>query len=111
LTKEVAVRSLAAILLALGLAGCVYYPPPADPLEVSFNAAMGALQDAGLAVVTADRATGTLRGTRGNVEGIIQVSLRSDGRVGVAINARDPARSDPGLVDRLTDAYNRRMGR
>jgi hypothetical protein len=108
-------RSLAAILLALGLAGCVaYYPAPApaaDPMEVSFNAAVGAFQDAGLTVVSADRASGTVRGTRGSVEGVIQVSMRADGRVGVAINARDPGKSDPGLVDRLTDAYNRRMGR
>jgi hypothetical protein len=107
-------RSLAAIVLALGLAGCVAYypaPAPADPLEVSFNAALGALQDVGLTVAQADRATGTLRGTRGNVEGVIQVSMRSDGRVGVAINARDPGKQDPALVDRLTEAYNRRMGR
>jgi hypothetical protein len=110
MTKGVAMRSLAAILLALGLAGCVAYPEP-DPVEVSFNAALAALQDAGLNVVTADRVTGTLRGARGNVEGVIQVSMRNDGRVGVQINARDPTNVDPGLVDRLTQAYNRRMGR
>jgi hypothetical protein len=82
-----------------------------DPIEVSFNAAHGALSDAGLTVVSADRATGTLRGARGDVEGIIQVSMRADGRVGVAVSSRDPAKRDPGLVDRLTEAYNRRMGR
>jgi hypothetical protein len=103
-------RFLATILLALGLAGCVAYAPP-DPLEISFNAAMGALQDVGLNVVNADRATGTLRGVRGEVEGVINVAMRNDGRVGVQINARDPANRDPGLVDRITAAYNRRMGR
>jgi hypothetical protein len=105
-----AMRVLATILVVLGLSGCVSYPPP-DPVEVSFNAALGALQDVGLNVVTADRATGTLRGARGDVEGVIQVAMRNDGRVGVQINARDPANRDPGLVDRITAAYNRRMGR
>ncbi len=35
-------RIIAAILLALGLAGCVVYAPPApvDPVEASFNAAV-----------------------------------------------------------------------
>jgi hypothetical protein len=105
-------RIVAAILLALGLAGCVVYAPaPVDQVEVSFNAAHGALQDVGLNVVSADRATGTLRGVRGDVEGVIQVAMRNDGRVGVQITARDPANRDPGLVDRITNAYNRRMGR
>jgi hypothetical protein len=72
---------------------------------------MGAIGDAGLTLVTADRATGTLRGTRGSVEGIISVRQRPDGRVGVEITARDPDRADPTLVQRMTDAYNRRMGR
>ena len=63
-------RILAAVFLALGLAGCYYYGPPPGappgppPMEVSFNAAQGALQDVGLSVVSADRATGTLRGAR-----------------------------------------------
>jgi hypothetical protein len=109
-------RALAALLLAVGLSGCyVYAPPPPPqgppPMEVSFNAAQGALQDAGLTVVSADRATGVIRGTRGDVEGIIRVETRVDGRVAVQINVNDPARRDPGLSDRLTQAYNRRMGR
>ena len=39
------------------------------------------------------------------------VRTRADGRVGVEISARDPGRQDPGLVERLTNAYNGRMGR
>ena len=110
-------RILAAVLLAIGLSGCYYYGPPPGPapgpppMEVSFNAAQGALQDVGLNVVSADRAGGVLRGTRGDVEGIIRVETRSDGRVGVAITVNDPSKRDPGLSERLTAAYNRRMGR
>jgi hypothetical protein len=95
-------------LLALGLAACVAYEPvPADPMAAPWSAAIGAVEDAGLTLVTADRNTGTIRGTRGATEGTILVRMRSDGRVGVEINAK----GDPGLTQRLTDAYNRRMGR
>ena len=105
-------RLAALFLLALGLAGCVVYEPaPVDPMARPWQAAMGAIQDAGLALVTADQATGTVRGTKGSVEGIISVRMRNDGRVGVEITARDPEGRDPGLTRRLTDAYNFRMGR
>jgi hypothetical protein len=100
---------IASLVLALALAACA--TAPADPMEQPFQAALGALQDAGLTVVNADRATGTLRGTRGNVEGVIEVRMRPDGRVGVEMKARDPDNRDPNLTDRLLQAYNRRMGR
>jgi hypothetical protein len=113
---NVFVRFVCALAVALGLAGCYVYPypyppPPADPMDQPWAAATGALQDVGLTIVTADRSTGTLRGTRGNVEGIIEVRMRADGRVGVEMKARDPDNRDPKLTDRLLEAYNRRMGR
>jgi hypothetical protein len=106
-------RRLAAFLLiALGLAACVAYEPvPVDPMQQPWQSAIGAIGDAGLTLVTADRGTGTIRGARGNVEGIIAVRMRNDGRVGVEISSRDPDGRDPTLVQRLTEAYNRRMGR
>ena len=106
-------RALAALIAVLFLSGCVVYEPvPApDPFDASWRAAIGAIGDAGLTLVTADQATGTIRGTRGSLEGIIAVSHRPDGRVGVEISARDPDKVDPALTKRLTDAYNRRMGR
>ena len=105
---DLARRAFALLLLAAGLAACVVYEPvPVDPVEAPWRAAIGAMEDAGLAVVTADRATGTIRGARGGAEGTIAVRMRSDGRVGVEINSK----GDPGLTQRLTDAYNRRMGR
>jgi hypothetical protein len=107
------IRSVAALfILAVSLGGCVVYEPvPVDPMEAPWRAAVGAIEDAGLTVVTADRPTGTVRGARGSVEGTILVRMRNDGRVGVEISSRDPDRRDPGLTQRLTDAYNRRMGR
>jgi hypothetical protein len=109
---SVAKRIAAFLLLALGLAACVAYEPvPVDPMRQPWQSAIGAIGDAGLTLATADQATGTIRGTRGNVEGIMLVRMRNDGRVGVEISARDPDGRDPGLVQRLTEAYNRRMGR
>ena len=112
-------KMLAAFAAVLALAGCVAYPypyaypaaVPSDPFEAPWNAATGAIGDAGLTLVVADRSTGTIKGTRGSVEGTILVRTRADGRVGVEISARDPNRQDPGLVERLTNAYNGRMGR
>jgi hypothetical protein len=110
--------ALAAAAALLGIAGCVAYPypyypatAPADPFERPWNAAMGAIGDAGLTLVQADRASGVIRGTRGSVEGTIVVRTLADGRVGVEISARDPGGQDPGVVQRLTGAYNGRMGR
>lgn len=104
-------RSVAvAICIALVLAGCAD-PVPIDPMERPWNAAIGAIEDAGLTLVTVDRPSGTLRGTRGSVEGTILVRMRNDGRVGVEFTKRDPQNLDPGLTRRLADAYHRRMGR
>jgi hypothetical protein len=100
-------RIAATLLLAVGLAGCVVYEPvPVDPMERPWQSAIGAFEDAGLPLTTVDRATGTLRGKRGAAEGTILVRMRNDGRVGVEITA-----SDSGLTQRLTEGYNRRMGR
>lgn len=104
-------RIAATIFIALGLASCASEPVPVDPLARPWQAATGAIADAGLTLVTADRPTGTLRGTRGSVEGTILVRMRNDGRVGVEFTVRDPENRDPGLNQRLADAYNRRMGR
>ena len=113
--------AFAAVAALLAVAGCVAYPypypygypaaAPANAFEAPWNAAMGAIGDAGLTLVTADRATGTIRGTRGATEGILVVRTLADGRVGVEISARDPSGQDPALVQRLTSAYNARMGR
>ena len=103
---------LASTFLALCIAGCVSEEPvPVDPIERPWQAAMGAIGDAGLTLTTADRPTGTIRGTRGTVEGTILVRMRNDGKIAVEFTVRDPDKRDPGLNQRMADAYNRRMGR
>lgn len=104
---------VAAIVLLLALSACVYYEPyPApDPYSVSWNAALAAAEDSGVRVVSADRATGVISGSHPPFDVRITVSTRADGRVQVEFKARGPQGEDPNLARRISEAYNRRMGR
>ena len=60
--------SIIMILSVAGLAGCVVHEPvpttsPAK-FDRSWNAALGAVQDAGVQITSADPSTGVIRGTR-----------------------------------------------
>ncbi len=109
-------------LLALVLlAGCyVYpYPPPGPPYyyygsssyERSWNAALDAMDDAGVRTVAADRNTGVITGVKDGVDATITIRTQADGRVRVEFSSRGPSGQDPGLSNRLYQAYERRMGR
>jgi hypothetical protein len=110
-------RSLfAAFAFACALAGCVVYEPVAYPgapssFDRSWNAALGAAQDVGVAVTSANRATGRIQGWRNATAITITVTPQADGRIFVTFNASGPEPQEQGLNERLTDAYNRRMGR
>jgi hypothetical protein len=112
------------VLLSLViLAGCVVYgpvpPPPPGPVysygpsayDRSWNAALDAMEDAGVRVVSAQRDSGIIRGTRDAVEATVTVRTQADGRVRVEFNTRGPSGQDPYLADRIYQAYERRMGR
>ena len=92
----------------LALAGCVVYEPmPVQSrYDQSWNAASGAMADQGVSVTTQDRGAGVIRGTRGSAE--VQASVRTlaDGRVEVRITS-----SDSNLANRVSESYDRRMGR
>ena len=76
----------------------------------AWAAAIGAMQDQGVAINDQDRAAGVLRGTRGPTGVTAVVRTRPDGRVQVEFNTTGTS-SDPGLVERIGESYNRRMGR
>ena len=113
------------VLLSLViLAGCyVYGPvppqPPPEPVysyrpstfERSWSAAQDAMEDVGVRIVSADRNSGIIRGTRDAVDATVTVRTQADGRVRVEFNARGPSGQDPHLADRIYQAYERRMGR
>ena len=110
-------RTLLCVLTALPLAACVVYPPsrrastvPAS-FDLSWNAALGAAQDVGIVVSSADRNTGWIYGRRGTGNVTIGVLPQPDGSLRVQFDTKGLAPQDQGLDSLFTQAYNRRMGR
>ena len=110
-------RWLAIVAAVLLVDACVVYQPvPVDSgltmqerIDRSWNAASGAMSDQGLTIVSHDRSAGFIRGTKAGTSVTAQLDTLADGRIQVAFNSAGAA--DPGLIDRVTDSYNRRMGR
>ena len=110
-------RWLAIVAVALLVDACVVYQPvPVDAqlternrIDRSWDAAAGAMSDQGLTIVSHDRNAGFIRGSKAGTTVTAQLDTLADGRIQVAFNSTGAA--DPGLVDRVTDSYNRRMGR
>lgn len=112
------VRASIAVIIVSGwmLGGCTTYetpppPPPPSPFDRAWNAALGAAQDEGVRVTSADRVSGVIRGYRDQQEVTINLQTQADGNVRVELGARGPKGSDPGLAGRISRAYDRRMGR
>ncbi len=110
-------RLLANLMLGIGLilAGCTYYGYPPAPAagptsyDRSFFAAADALRDQGVAITVQNQATGTVAGNYGSTPVTATVAQQPDGSVRVQFSATDSR--DPALVDRITQSYQRRMGR
>ena len=103
--------AMATILLATG---CVVYEPyPAAPpvFERSWSAAAGAMQDQGVQITAEDRAAGVIQGRRGGIEVTAQIRSQADGSVRVQFDTRGATGQDPGLINRISQGYDRRMGR
>lgn len=107
---------LLGILIAISIPGCVVYEPtgvqstvPAS-FDRSWNAALAAAQDAGIAVTVADRNSGRIYGRRNVAEVTISVTPQADGSLRVQFDAKGLGQQDQGLKDRFIHAYNQRMG-
>lgn len=102
-----------ALWATLLLAGCYYgYPPPAPgptSYDRSFYAAADAMRDQGVAVQTQEPTTGNITGYYGSTPVAAMIRQQADGSVRVEFQAADSR--DPGLVNRITQSYQRRMGR
>jgi len=108
---------LASFLAVLLLAGCVYYEPypyggggTAGAYDRAWAAAAGAMHDQGVQIVREDRPAGVIEGRRGNQTVSTRLLAQADGRVRVEFNMGGVA-EDPGLPDRISRAYDARMGR
>jgi hypothetical protein len=97
------------------LSGCyepvpTYVPAPST-FDRAWNAALGAAQDEGVRIIFEDRSNGVITGSRGDQDVTINVRTQADGSVRVELSARGPQGSDQVLAERLSRAYDRRMGR
>ena len=113
-----ALRSaLICLLPFLSLAGCVVYDPAAyttmqpASFDRSWNAALIAAQDVGIAVSNADRTSGRIYGRHAGADVFIAVLPQADGSLRVQFDAKNLGPQDQNLDQRFTEAYNRRMGR
>ena len=113
------IRTLAILLIALALGGCAYYEPvpvPAGPttqerFDRSWSAATGAMADQGVRVDAQDRGAGVIRGNRNGIAITAKLQTLADGRIQVQFDQSGPTSADPGLIQRVSDSYDRRMGR
>jgi hypothetical protein len=104
---------------AIALGGCVVYPATvvapqettAQRFDRSWSAALGAMSDQGLTIMSQDYGAGLIAGSRGGV--VISATLQTlpDGSVQVKFASRGRASDDAGLIDRVSSSFDRRMGR
>ncbi len=110
-------RTLLAVAFALPLAGCVVYEPMPVATTVppsfdrSWNAALAAAQDVGIAVTQADRTSGRIYGRRNGADVLVSVLPQANGSLRVQFDAKGLGPQDQTLSERFTQAYNYRMGR
>ena len=108
--------ALAACGLLLTLVGCTYYAPAPGSYTVttpanydrSYNAALGALRDQGAVITREDAAAGVIVGNVGGGTVTANLNRQADGSVRVQFSTTG---NDPQLVDRVSRAYDARMGR
>jgi hypothetical protein len=62
-------------------------------------------------ITAEDRSSGYVRGTRDGIEVTANVRTQVDGSVRVEFNTSGATGHDPTLIERISRAYDRRMGR
>jgi hypothetical protein len=113
------VRIATLALVAMLLGGCTYYQTapgaysttPVSSFDRSWGAAKAAFADQGVPITREDRAAGIMSGTRDGINVIASVRTQADGSVRVEFNTSGSTSRDPDLINRVTSAYNRNMGR
>jgi len=106
------------VSVLLSLSACVVYEPvpvASQPtlqqrFDRSWAAATDAMADQGLTIASQDRGAGVIRGERGGTTISIILQTLPDGRIQVKFDSKGN-NSDPGLIQRVSDSYDRRMGR
>jgi hypothetical protein len=103
---------LPGLFAGLVLTAC-YVPAPAPPstYDRAFHAVEGALIDQGVRITQSNPGSGTVTGVRGNITLTASVTPRPDGTTQVEFRTSGNTNEDPTLINRITAAYNARMGR
>jgi hypothetical protein len=110
------------IVSVMLLASCVAYVPatyvptvsqttPQQRFDRSWEAANGAMYDQGLTITAQDRGAGVIQGQRGSITITTTLVTLADGGVQVKFASKGDDRADPDLVRRVSDSFDRRMGR
>jgi hypothetical protein len=109
------------VVSAMLLSSCVAYVPAYTPVvsqpttqqrfDRSWDAANGAMYDQGLTITAQDRGAGVIQGQRGGITITTTLQTLADGGVQVKFASKGDDRADPDLVRRVSDSFDRRMGR
>ncbi|HTS23736.1 MAG TPA: hypothetical protein VMN79_18230 [Casimicrobiaceae bacterium] len=110
-------RWLAVVAALICLSGCYAYAPypyavspsPQERFDRAWAAASGAMYDQGLTITSTDRGAGMLRGERNGVVITALIQNMPDGSLQTKFNSSNDA-ADPNLVNRVSEAYVRRVG-
>jgi len=104
------------------LSGCTYYQTApgtyttsssssVSKFDRSWSAAVGAFSDQGIRITSEDRGAGVVQGTRNGIHVTGDVRQQADGSVRVQFDTSGDTSKDSGLIDRITQSYQGRMGR
>ena len=120
MSRRLHVPLFVALLFLLG--GCVVYEPvpvSSQPtlqqrFDRSWAAAAGAMSDQGLSITAQDRGAGFIRGAKDGVTVTATLTTLADGRVQVKFDSKTDSKTsgtDSSLIRRVSESYERRMGR
>lgn len=112
IVRRTSILMVQGLLACFCLAAC-YVPAPAPPstYDRAYGAVEGAMADQGVRIIESNRTNGIVTGQRGNIAVTATVTPRADGRTEVAFRTKGNTDEDPTLINRITAAYNARMGR
>lgn len=100
--------------------GCTYYQttpvvysssPGPSKFQQSWTAVIGAFADQGVMINTQNQSAGVVQGHRSGIDLTATVRTQANGSVQVQFITAGATDQDPQLINRITQSYNRRMGR
>jgi hypothetical protein len=119
MARTIRTRGLfAVLLLPVRLAGCTVYQvgpdsyvtTPPSVFDRAWAAVLGAFEDQSVRVTREDRGAGVAQGRRGDIDLTATISMQPDGTVRAEFSASGSPNRGRDLIDRVSRAYQQRMG-